>query len=37
MHFGSYGLRKPWLDKYLKSIVSEDTWKCNMDDGPKHC
>ena len=33
----SYGLRKPWLDKFLKSAVSEDPWKSNMVDGPKHC
>ena len=37
MSFGSYGLRKAWLDKYLKSPVSEDPWKSNMGDGPEHC
>ena len=37
MYFASYGLRKPWLDKCLKSRVSEDPWKSNMVDWPKHC
>ena len=37
MHFGSYGLRKPLLDKCLKSRVVEDPAKSNMVNGPKHC
>ena len=36
MYFGSYGLRKPCLDKCLKNAVSEDLRKTNMVDGPKH-
>ena len=37
MYFGNYGLWRPWLDKYLKSPVSEDPSKWNMVNGPKHC
>ena len=37
MRFGSYGLRKPWLDKILKSLVAEDTSKSNRVNGSKHC
>ena len=37
MHFRNYGLRKTWLDKCLKSPVSEDPMKSNMVNGPKHC
>ena len=37
MHFRNYGLRKTWLDKCLSSPVSEDPWKSNMVNGPKHC
>ena len=37
MYFRYYGLRKPWLDKYLKSPVSEDPSKSNMVNEPKHC
>ena len=37
MCFGSYGLRKPWLHKCLKSPVSEDPSESNMVNRPKHC
>ena len=37
MYFPNYGLRKRWLDKCLKSDVSEDPSTSNMEDGPKHC
>ena len=37
MYFGSYGLRKLWLDKCVKSPVSENPWKSNRVDAPKHC
>ena len=37
MYFGSYRLRKPSLDKYLKSPVSEDPSKSIMVNWPKHC
>ena len=37
MHFSAYGLRKTWLDKCLKSLVSEGPWKSNMVNGPKPC
>ena len=33
MHFGSYGLRKLWLNKCLKSPVSEDPWKATWQMG----
>ena len=33
MHFGSYGLQKPWLDKCLKRLVSEDPSISNMVRG----
>ena len=36
MHCENYGLRKTWLDKCLKSPVSEDPFKGNMVNGPKH-
>ena len=36
MYFGSYGLRKPCLDKCLKSPVSKEPSKCNMVNRPKH-
>ena len=35
--FLTYGLRKTWLDKCLKSPVSEDPSKSNMVNGPKYC
>ena len=28
---------KMWLDKCLKSPISEDTWRSNMVNVPKHC
>ena len=37
MYFGSYRLRKPWLDKCLKGLVSEDPSISNMVRGTKHC
>ena len=37
MSFRSYSLRKPWLDKYLKSHASEDPSKSNKVNGLKHC
>ena len=36
-YFGNYGLEKPWLDKSLKSLVSEGASKSKMVNGPKHC
>ena len=36
MYFGSYGLRKPRLDKCLKIPDPEDPSKCNMANGAKH-
>ena len=37
MYFQNYRLRKMWLDKCLKSPVSEDRSKNSMEKGPKHC
>ena len=40
MYLGSYGLRKPWLDKCLKSLkskISEDLSKSYMVNGSKPC
>ena len=37
MYFRIYGLGKPWLDKCVKSPVSEDSCKSSMVNGPKHC
>ena len=37
MYFGNYGLPKTWLDKCVKSPVSEDPSKSNMVNAPKHC
>ena len=37
MYLGNCGLQKPWLDKCLKSAVSEDPSKSNMVNRPKHC
>ena len=37
MYFRNYGPRKPWLDKCLKSPVSEGPSKSNMLNQPKHC
>ena len=36
MCFLTYGLRKAWLDKYLKSPISEKPSTSNMVKGPKH-
>ena len=36
MHFPNYGPRKSWLDKCLKSPVSEVPCKSNMVNQPKH-
>ena len=35
--FWTYGLRKSWLDKCLKSPVSEDPLTSNIVNRPKHC
>ena len=37
MYFGSCGFQKTFLDKYLKSLVSEDPSTSNMVNGIKHC
>ena len=37
MYFRNYGLPKTWLDQCLKSPVSEDPTKTNMENAPKHC
>ena len=37
MYFGNYGLPKTWLDRCLKSPVSEYPAKINMTNAPKHC
>ena len=37
MYFRNYGLPKTWLDECLKSLVSDDSTKSNMVNGPKHC
>ena len=37
MYFWTYTLRKTWLDKCLKSPVSEDPLTSKMVNGPKHC
>ena len=37
MYFWTYGRRKTWLDKCLKSSVSEDSLTSNMVNGRKHC
>ena len=36
MYFWTYGLRKTWLDKYLKIPLSEDTLTSNVVNEPKH-
>ena len=36
MYFGIYDLRKTWLDKCLKSRVSEDPSASKMANAPKH-
>ena len=37
MYFWKYRLRKLWLDKCLKSLVSEDILTDNKENGSKHC
>ena len=37
MYYWTYGLRKTWLDKCLKSPVWEDPSTSNMENGPNHC
>ena len=37
MHFLTYGLRKTWLDKCIKSPLLEDTSTSNILSGPKDC
>ena len=37
MYFRNYGLPKTWLDKCVKSPVSEDPSKSNMVNAPKLC
>ena len=36
MYFGTYGFRRTWLDKYLKSGVLEDPSTSDMENGLKH-
>ena len=35
MYFRNYGLRKTWFDQRLKSTISEDPSKSNMENAPK--
>ena len=37
MYFWTSGLRKLWLDKCIKSPLSDYPWTCNMVNGTKHC
>ena len=37
MYFRNYGLRKTWLEKCLRSPVSEDPSTGNMVNELKHC
>ena len=37
MYFRTYGLRKTWLYKCLKSPFSEDPLRSNKVNGQKHC
>ena len=37
MFFSNYRLQKTWLDKCLKSPVSEDPSTSDMVNGPKRC
>ena len=36
LYFWSYGLQKTWLDKFLKSPISEGPPTSNMVNEPKH-
>ena len=37
MLFRNYGLRKTWLDKCLKSLVSEDPSTGNIGNERRNC
>ena len=37
MYFWPDGIRKTWLDKCLKVLVSEEPWTINVVNGVKHC
>ena len=37
MYFRKYRPKKIWVDKCLKSRVSEDPYTENMANGSKHC
>ena len=37
IYFRNYLLRKTWLDKCLKSLVSEEPLTTNIVNRPKHC
>ena len=37
MYFLIYGLRNTWLDKCVKSALSEDPLTSKMGSGPKDC
>ena len=37
MYFQNYGLRNSWVDKCLKSLISEDLSAGNMVNGAIHC
>ena len=37
MYFRNYGHRKKWLDKCLKSPISDDPSTSNMLNRQKHC
>ena len=36
MYFRNYRLRKKWLDKFLKTPVSDQTLTSNMVNEPEH-
>ena len=36
MYFQKYGVRSTWLEKYLKSLVSEENSTKNIVNQPKH-
>ena len=37
MHFQNYGLQKTWLDKCLRSPVSDNPLRENLVNGSNHC
>ena len=37
MYFPKHQLRKTWLDKCLKSRLSDDVWTENMENWSKQC